>query len=59
MATETGTAPVPGSHSCQCRTDAPSPMEQAIASMAPDTITEDDIETLVQTITDQIMATVG
>jgi L-fuculose-phosphate aldolase len=59
MATETGTAPVPASHSCQCRTDAPSPMEQAIASMAPDNMSEDDVETLVQTITDQIMATVG
>jgi L-fuculose-phosphate aldolase len=58
MATDTGTAPVPSAHHCQCRTDAPSPMEQAIASLAPETMTEDDIETLVQTITDQIMATV-
>ena len=55
MATDTGTAPAP--HHCQCRTDAPSPMEQAIASLAPENMTEDDIETLVQTITDQIMAT--
>jgi L-fuculose-phosphate aldolase len=59
MATDTGTAPVPASHSCQCRTDAPTPMERAIASMAPDDLNEDDVETLVQTITDQIMATVG
>ena len=58
MATETGTAPVPAAHSCQCRTDTPTPMEQAIASLAPDNLGEDDIETLVQTITDQIMATV-
>lgn len=50
-----GTAPAP--HHCQCRTDAPSPMEQAIASLAPANMTDDDIETLVQTITDQIMAT--
>jgi L-fuculose-phosphate aldolase len=58
MATDTGTAPVPASHSCQCRTDAPTPMEQAIASLAPENMTEDDVEILVQTITDQIMATV-
>src|SRR3954470_22509580 len=59
MVTETGTAPVPQSHSCQCRTDGPTPMEQAIASLAPDDLNEDDIETMVQTITDQIMATVA
>ena len=58
MATDTGTAPVPASHSCQCRTDAPTPMEQAIASLAPENMSEEDVETLVQTITDQIMATV-
>jgi hypothetical protein len=34
-------------------------MEQAIAAMAPDNLSEDDVETLVQTITDQIMATVS
>jgi L-fuculose-phosphate aldolase len=45
-------------HSCQCRTDAPSGLEQAIGSMAPDNLSEDDIETMVQTITDQIMASV-
>ena len=62
IVTETGTAPSPQSavpHHCQCRTDAPSPMEQAIAAMAPEDLSEDDVETLVQTITDQIMATVG
>jgi len=31
-------------------------MEQAIHSLAPSGYTESDIETLVQTITDQIMA---
>ena len=59
MATDTGTAPVPASHSCQCRTDASPPMEQAIAALAPANMSEDDIEMLVQTITDQIMATAG
>jgi hypothetical protein len=57
MATDTGTAPAP--HSCQCRTDAPSALEQAVASLAPENLSEDDVETLVQTITDQIMATVS
>src|SRR5687767_10775006 len=59
MVTDHGTAPSPqaGSpHHCQCRTDAASAMEQAIASLAPDDMSEDDVETLVQTITDQIMA---
>jgi L-fuculose-phosphate aldolase len=35
-----------------------SPMDRAIASLAPDNFSEDDIEQLVQVITDQIMATV-
>jgi L-fuculose-phosphate aldolase len=35
------------------------PMEQAIHSMIPQNISEQDVEQLVQTITDQIMATVG
>jgi len=35
-----------------------SPMEQAIHSMIPQNISEQDVEQLVQTITDQIMATV-
>src|SRR3954462_5926920 len=56
MVTETGTAPVPSAHHCQCRTDGPTPMEQAIAALAPEDLYEDDIETMVQTITDQIMA---
>jgi hypothetical protein len=46
MATATGTAPV----------QQPSPMERAIASMTPESYSEADIENLVQTITDQIMA---
>jgi len=49
MATDTGTAPVPH----------PSLMEQAIQSMVPQSYSEQDIETLVQTITDQIMAMAG
>jgi L-fuculose-phosphate aldolase len=35
------------------------PMEQAIHSMIPQNYSEQDVEQLVQTITDQIMATVG
>jgi len=35
-----------------------SPMDRAIASLAPDNFSENDIEQLVQVITDQIMATV-
>ncbi|HZN63758.1 MAG TPA: class II aldolase/adducin family protein [Tepidisphaeraceae bacterium] len=46
-------------HSCQCRTDAPSPLEQAIGALAPENLSEDDVETMVQTITDQIMASVS
>jgi L-fuculose-phosphate aldolase len=46
-------------HSCQCRTDPPSALEQAIGALAPENLSEDDIETMVQTITDQIMASVG
>jgi hypothetical protein len=33
-------------------------MDRAIAYLAPDNFSEDDIEQLVQVITDQIMATV-
>lgn len=36
-----------------------SALEQAIASMAPSQYSESDLETLVQTITDQIMAAAG
>jgi len=47
MATESGTVPSPQS--------GPSAVERAVASMAPQQYSEQDIETLVQTITDQIM----
>jgi L-fuculose-phosphate aldolase len=51
MVSGEGTAPVqPASQ--------PSALEQAISSMAPQQYSEDDIEQLVQTITDQIMAAV-
>src|SRR3989440_7732515 len=36
-----------------------SPMQRAISSMAPDNDSESDVENLVQTITDQIMAAAG
>jgi L-fuculose-phosphate aldolase len=51
MATERGTVPAP-------QTSGPqgSAMERAIASLAPEQFSEGDIETLVQTVTDQIMA---
>jgi L-fuculose-phosphate aldolase len=48
MQRDGGTAPTPQAN----------PMDRAIASLAPDNYTEDDIEQLVQVITDQIMATV-
>ena len=47
MATAAGTAPVPTT------------MEKAISTMAPTNYTADDVENLVQTITDQIMAAAG
>ena len=57
MATETGTAPVPqGSELRPTTAIQSSPVEQAIHAMAPQAYSEQDIETLVQTITDQIMA---
>lgn len=46
-----GTAPVP-------QVGAASPLESAIAQLAPQNYSNDEIETLVQTITDQIMASV-
>ena len=49
MATDTGTVPVP-------QPALSSPMQQAVGSLTPDGYSEQDIETLVQTITDQIMA---
>ena len=60
MATDGGTAPVP-THSELRPTTAvqASPMEQAIHAMTPAGYGEADIETLVQTITDQIMAAAG
>jgi len=56
MSTDSGTAPVPqGSELRPATAVQGSPMEQAIHSMAPQGYSEQDIETLVQTITDQIM----
>ena len=57
-----GTAPVPaavapGSELRPATAVQPSPMEQAVHSMLPQSYSEADVETLVQTITDQIMAT--
>ncbi|HXE53525.1 MAG TPA: class II aldolase/adducin family protein [Tepidisphaeraceae bacterium] len=57
MATNTGTAPVPSGSELRPTTAVQSsPMEQGIHSMVPQGYSEQDIETLVQTITDQIMA---
>jgi len=57
MATDGGTAPVPQQSELRPATAVQSsPMEQAIHSLAPTGYAESDIETLVQTITDQIMA---
>lgn len=62
MATDGGTAPVPnvppGSELRPSTAVQPSPIEQAVHSMIPQgaNYSEADIETLVQTITDQIMA---
>ncbi len=51
MATPSGTAPVP-------KVGDASPLSKAIGAMVPNQYSEDDIEQLVQTITDQIMASV-
>lgn len=51
MATPSGTAPVP-------KVGDSSPLSKAIGSMIPNQYSEDDIEQLVQTITDEIMASV-
>ncbi|HTL28772.1 MAG TPA: class II aldolase/adducin family protein [Tepidisphaeraceae bacterium] len=51
MATASGTAPVP-------KVGDASPLSKAIGAMVPQQYSEDDIEQLVQTITDQIMASV-
>ena len=57
MATDGGTAPVPAHSELRPTTAVQaSPMEQAIHAMTPAGYGEADIETLVQTITDQIMA---
>src|SRR4051794_18040458 len=55
-----GTAPVPSGSELRPATAVQmSPAERAIHSMIPAQYSEDDVEQLVQTITDQIMATVG
>ena len=55
-----GTAPVPSSSELRPNTAVQSsPMSQAIHSLIPQGYTEQDVETLVQTITDQIMAAAG
>jgi L-fuculose-phosphate aldolase len=52
-----GTVPVCGcGTSKQGASQQPSAMEQAIASLAPQNYNEEDVEQLVQVITDQIMA---
>jgi L-fuculose-phosphate aldolase len=60
VATDGGTAPAPsGSELRPTTMIQASPMEQAIHAMAPAGYSEQDIEMLVQTITDQIMASVA
>jgi L-fuculose-phosphate aldolase len=55
-----GTAPVPSGSELRPTTAVQrSPMEQAIHSMTPQNYSESDIENLVQTITDQILAAAG
>jgi L-fuculose-phosphate aldolase len=44
-----------GQQKCSCPPS--SPLEQAISTMIPQNLSEADVETLIQTITDQIMAT--
>jgi hypothetical protein len=50
-----GTAPVP----TQSEPRPTTAIETAIGAMVPQNYSETDVEQLVQTITDQIMATVG
>ena len=59
--TSVGVAPAPqgGKGGCDCPPAAGDPMSQAIASMIPASARGEDVETLIQTITDQIMATAG
>jgi L-fuculose-phosphate aldolase len=61
MATSSGgTVPVPSGSELRPQTAVQaSPMEQAIHSMLPQNVSEGDVEKLVQTITDQIMAAAG
>lgn len=62
VATQQGTAPAPKQglpNAPSAQVAAASPMEKAIAAMAPQQVNEADLETLIQTITDQIMATAG
>src|SRR5687767_4302147 len=55
-----GTMPVPSGSELRPTTAVQqSPMEKAIHSMAPQNYNDADVEQLVQTITDQIMATVA
>lgn len=56
--TSVGVAPAPQA-GCNCPPAAGDPMSQAIASMIPANVSGQDVETLIQTITDQIMATAG
>jgi len=59
MVTDRGTAPLPSGSELRPHTAVQnSPMAQAIHSMIPQGYAEQDVETLVQTITDQIMASV-
>ena len=57
---ETGSGTVPSPQGCQCphtgAASQQSPIEQAVSALAPENLSEGDLETLVQTITDQIMA---
>ncbi|HEX8915716.1 MAG TPA: class II aldolase/adducin family protein [Humisphaera sp.] len=59
MQTSTGTVKVSGNApgTCACPPAEQSPIEQAIGAMIPQNASPEDIETLIQTITDQIMAT--
>src|SRR5689334_10792357 len=53
---QTSSGVVPSSNQA-CNCPQSSPLEQAISTMIPQNLSETDVETLVQTITDQIMAT--
>jgi L-fuculose-phosphate aldolase len=62
MQAQHGTVPAPVAPGSELRPSTAvqaSPMEQAIHSLAPGNYSEQDIEVLVQTITDQIMAAAG